>query len=64
MANLISIGNNIVNLDQVTAIDVVAGVAKILTRSSEPVIQIRLGVGEETKLLGLVPNDRRFRGSD
>ena len=65
--NLIAIGDVVLNLDRITALDVdrEAGLTlKIYTDSKDPVITFDIPLNSHTALMNLVPAHLRLSGRD
>lgn len=65
---LISIGNVLLNLDQITVLDVdptaTGGVVRVHTDTSQPIIEINIGEQTFKALMNLVPQNQRLAGKD
>jgi hypothetical protein len=66
---LISIGNVILNLDQISALDIHEDengvlVLRVLTDSATPIINVNLAAQVPDLLLNLVPHKMRFIGAE
>lgn len=65
---LISIGNVLLNLDQITALDMDSSpagpVVRVHSDSSQPVIEINITQQTVAALFNLVPQNQRLTGRD
>jgi len=65
---LISIGDNLVNLDQVTVLDIDptnnGAVVRVYGHTSQPIIEINIPRQSASVLLGMVGSGIRIPGSD